>query len=165
MTLSALAQIPVDIEKFFLKTCSDAERFAVAFAKLFKRAPSALQTVENFVNETAPVVVAAVALADPTAEPEVAAALAIVETGLAAIQASAQAAVSGTSLLESLQNFATTVPAVLSGLQIKNPALVAAIERITTLVVGEAKVLIPAVQSWVEKLKPATLEAAPAPAK
>jgi hypothetical protein len=79
-------------------------------------------------------------------------ALATVESGLAAIQASAAAANSGQSLLANLQNFATTVPALLGGLDIKNAALKAAIERIVALVTGEAKVLLPAVDSWVKQI-------------
>ena len=114
-----------------------------------------IQTIQNFVNEAAPIIVAADALAAPETEPEVAGALAIVETGLAAIQASATAANSGTSLLVNLQNFATTVPALLTGLTIKNPVLVASITKIVTLVTGEAKVLIPAVEAWVAQIKAA----------
>src|ERR1700744_3694299 len=88
---------------------ADVEKFAVEFEKLFKKAPSALQTVNNFVSEVAPIVIAADAIAAPETEPEVAAALAVIETGLTAIQVSAQAANSGQSLLAALQNFATTV--------------------------------------------------------
>jgi hypothetical protein len=139
---------------------SDVAKFAKAFEKLFDKTPSALQTVENFTGEVAPVVVAAVAIADPVAEPAVAAALATVETGLAAIQAAATAAVSGTSLLASLENFASTVPTVLTGLDVKNPALTASIEKIVTLVTSEAKVLIPAVESWVKQIAAAKAPAA-----
>lgn len=138
---------------------ADVQKFAVVFEKLFKKSPSALQTVENFVNEVAPVVIAADALVAPETEPEVAAALAIIETGLAAVQASAQAANSGQSLLSALQNFSTTVPTLLSGLAIKNPVLQASIERIVTLVTSEAKVLIPAVEAWVAQIKAASASA------
>lgn len=150
---SALATIEADVKKFFKGTGTDLEKFGKAFEDLFKKAPSALQTVDNFVNEAAPEITAAVALADPVAEPEVAGALALAETGLAALQASATAANSGQSLLTNLQNFATTVPQLLTGLAIKNPLLQAAIERVVTLIAGEAKVLIPAVTSWVEQLQ------------
>lgn len=148
------------IKAVFTDIATSAGKFAVAFERLFKKAPSALQTVENFTGEVAPVILGAVALADPVAEPMVAAALATAETGLAAIQASAAAANSGQSLLVNLQSFATTVPALLSGLDIKNPALKAAILRIVALVTGEAKVLIPAVENWVKEIA-----AASAPAK
>jgi hypothetical protein len=100
-----------------------------------------------------------VALADPAVEPLVAGALATVETGLAAIQAAATAAVTGTSLVSQLQNFASTVPALLKGLDIKNPALVATVTKIVNLVAGEAKVLIPAVESWVAQIAAATPKA------
>ena len=156
--MSLASTITIDVEKFLKGTGTDAEKFAAAFAKLFSKAPAVLQTVQNFLNEAAPEIVAAVALADPLVEPEVAGALAIAETGLAAIQASATAANSGTSLLTNLQNFAATVPALLTGLAIKNPVLTATIGRIVTLVTGEAKVLIPAVQAWVAQL------ASPSPA-
>ena len=139
---------------------ADVEKFAVEFEKLFKKAPSALQTVNNFVSEVAPIVIAADAIAAPETEPEVAAALAVIETGLTAIQVSAQAANSGQSLLAALQNFATTVPALLSGLAIKNPVLQATIEKIVTLVTSEAKVLIPAVEAWVAQIKAANIPAA-----
>lgn len=141
------------IKAVFSDLTSSAGKFAAAFEKIFKKAPVALQVVDNFVGEAAPVIVAAVAIADPVAEPEVAAALAIVETGLAAIEASAQAANSGQSLLANLQNFATTVPALLTSLAIKNPLLKASVERIVALVVGEAKVLIPAVENWVKQIE------------
>lgn len=145
MTLSA---IEADVKKFFGTLETSAGKFAAAFVKLFKKAPSALQTVENFTAEAGSVVVAAVSLADPVVEPEAAAALATVETALAGIQAAAASAVSGTSLLTNLQNFAANVPALLTSLAIKNPTLDAAVVRITTLVVGECKVLIPAVEAW-----------------
>ncbi len=151
--MSILSTIVTDVEKFFKATGSDIEKFCVAFETLFRKAPNALQTVENFLQELAPVVVAATALADPSVEPEVAGALATVETGLAGIQAAATAATSGTSLLSELQSFAATVPQLLTSLDIKNSALKSTIERIVTLVTGEAKVLIPAVESWVAQIK------------
>lgn len=154
--MNILSTIGADVKKFFVGTGSSAEKFGVAFWNLFKKVPNALQVVSNFVNEAAPVITAAVALADPLVEPEVAGALSIAETGLAAIQAAATAATSGTSLLTNLQNFSATVPALLTGLEIKNPALVAAVNRVVALITGEAKVLIPAVQSWVAQINPPT---------
>lgn len=154
--MSIAQTIVVDIEKFLKGTETDAEKFAVAFARIFKKAPTVIQTVENFVNEAAPIIAGAVSLADPIAEPAVAAALAMVETALAAIQASASAAVSGQSLVTNLQNFAGTVPSLLSGLAIKNTALQGTISRIVSLVTGEAKILIPAVQAWASQLKAAS---------
>jgi hypothetical protein len=150
--MSSLSGILVDVKKFFANLETSAGKFAAAFQKLFGKAPAALQTIENFVGEVAPVVTAAVALAAPEAEPEVAAALAMVETGLAAIQASATAANSGAGLLANLQSFAATVPGLLTGLAIKNPALQAKVTNIVNLVVSEAKVLIPAVEAWVGQL-------------
>ena len=91
------------IKADFSDLSTDVGKFAKAFAKLFGKAPSAIQAIENFTSEVAPVITAAVALADPAAEPAVAAALATAETGLAAIEASAQAAVSGTSVLTALR--------------------------------------------------------------
>ena len=150
--MSIFSTIEVDIKKFFATTGSDVEKFANAFWNLFKKAPTALQTVDNFITEVGAVVIAAVSLADPLAEPAAAAALATVETGLAGIQAAATAAVSGTSVLTALQNFASTVPTLLTSLDVKDPALTASITKIVTLVVNEAKVIIPAVQSWVAEL-------------
>lgn len=146
--MSLLSTIKAD----FSDLSTDAGKFVKAFTKLFAKAPSAIQTVENFTLEVAPVITAAVALADPAVEPEVVAALATAETGLAAIEAAAQAANTGQSLQAALQNFSTTVPALLTGLDIKDPVLKAAIERIVALVTGEAKVLLPAVESWVKQL-------------
>jgi hypothetical protein len=160
--MSALKTIEVDISKFFKGTGSDVEKFAVAFEKLFKKAPSALDTVENFTEEAAPFITAAVSLADPVLEPEVAAALAIAERGLAAIAASATAANSGTSLLTNIQNFATTVPSLLTGVAVKNPALQSSITKVVNLVTGECKVLIPAVTSWIAQLAAKAAPAAPA---
>ena len=149
MTLSTLK---VDIAKFFSDLESDAGKFCAAFVKLFGKAPAAIQVVENFVGEVARVATVAVALADPAADGAVTAALATVETGLAGIQAAATAAVSGTSVLTALQNFASTGPTLLTSLDVKDPALTASITRIVALVVNEAKVIIPAVQSWVAEL-------------
>lgn len=149
--MSILSTIKAD----FSDLSTDVGKFAKAFVKLFGKVPSAIQAIENFTSEVAPVITAAVALADPAAEPAVAAALATAETGLAAIEASAQAAVSGTSVLAALQNFSTTIPTLLSGLDVKDPALTATIQRIVTLVTGEAKVLVPAVESWVAQIKAA----------
>jgi hypothetical protein len=149
---SALSTIVVDVEKFFKGTGSDLEKFGVAFEKLFKKAPAAIQAVENFVGEVAPVVEAAVALADPIAEAPVAAVLSTVETGLAAIQAAASAAISGTSLLANIQNLAATVPNLLTAADIKDAALKTKVTTIVNLVVNEAKVLIPAVEAWVAQI-------------
>lgn len=150
--MNILSTIVVDVEKFFKGLETDTGKFCAAFVKLFSKAPAAIQTVENFVGELAPVITAAVALAAPAIEPEVAGALAIAETGLAALEASAQAAVSGNSLLTNLTNFAATVPQLLTGIAIKNPALQAEITKIVNLVTGEAKVLIPAVESWIAQI-------------
>ena len=151
--MSVLSTIIVDVEKFFKGTGSDLEKFANAFKKWFGKAPAALQAVENFLGEVAPVVVAAVSLVDPVVEPEVAAALGVIETAVAGIEAAAQAATSGSSLLANLENFAATVPQLLVGVEIKNPALQAKITKIVNLVVNEAKVLIPAVQSWIQQIE------------
>lgn len=164
--MSSLSTIVTDVEKFFKGTGTDLEKFGAAFVKIFKKAPSALQTVENFVAECAPVITAAVSLAAPAAEPVVAAALATAETGLAAIEAMATDANSGQSLLQNLQNFATDVPATLAALDIKDPKLSAAVERVVNLIVGEAKVLVPAVEAWVAQIAASSqpAPAAPAPA-
>jgi|GEM_PF-2707359 len=53
--MSVFSEIIANIEKLFKAIGTDVEKFAVAFWKLFKKAPSALQTVENFVCEVAPV--------------------------------------------------------------------------------------------------------------
>lgn len=150
--MSILSTITADVKAFFSDLKTSAGRFAAAFVKLFGKAPSAIQMVQNFLSEAAPVITAAVALADPLVEPAVAAALATAETGLAAIEATAQAAVSGTSLVTALQSFAATVPNLLKGLDIKDPALQGAITRMIALITGEAAVLIPAAQAWAEQL-------------
>jgi hypothetical protein len=153
--MSILTLVETDIEKFIKGTETDVEKFYTAFAKLFGKAPSVLQTVQNFISEAAPIITVAVALALPGGSESVlvAGALALVQTGLAAVQAALSAATTGNSLLTNLQNFANSVPQLLSGLEIKNPALVALIEKIINLVTAEAKVLIPAVQAWVAQLK------------
>lgn len=151
--MSIVTTIKVDFEKFLKGTETDAEKFAAEFKKLFGAAPNAIQLVINFDNEAAPVILAAVTLADPAVEPAVAGALAIAQTRLAAIQASAVSAQSGQSLVQNLQNFANTVPGLLTGIEVKNPALQAAVTRVVNLIVGEAKVIIPAVQSWIAQRK------------
>ena len=150
--MSVLSTIEADLKKFGGEVETDAEKFGAAFEKCFDKLPSAEQAIQNFIDEAAPIITVAVSLADPLAEPAVAGALAVAETGLAAIQASTTAALSGTSLVTNLQNFAKTVPALLTGLTIKNTALQAAITRIVTLVTGEATVLIPAAQAWASQL-------------
>lgn len=149
---SALSTIEVDVEKFFGTVSTDAGKFAAAFVKLFSKAPAALQMVENFVGEVAPVVEAAVALADPITEGPVAAVLGTIETGLAAVYAAATAANSGTSLLANLEAFAASVPSLLTGIDVKDAALAAKVTAIVNLVTNEAKVLIPAVTAWVAQL-------------
>jgi hypothetical protein len=158
--MSVFSTIVVDVEKLFKGTATDLEKFAAAFVKLFKKAPSALQTLENFTGEVAPIITAAVDMADPAAEPIVAAALATAETGLAGLEAAAKDAVSGTSLLANLQSFASDVPATLASLDIKDPALKAVVTRVVNLIVGEAKVLVPAVQAWVAQISAAAQPAA-----
>jgi hypothetical protein len=153
--MSILATLKLDVEKFAKATESDLEKFAAEFQRLFAKAPSALQAIDNFVTEAAGPINIAVGLADPAAEPLVAGALSTVETGLAALSASAQAATSGTSLLTNLQNFSTTVPTLLTGITVKNPALQTEITNIVNLVTGECKVLLPAVESWVAQIKAA----------
>ena len=92
-------------------------------------------------------------LVDPGAP--AAAVLGTIETGLAAIDAAATAAVSGNSVLANLEAFAATVPSLLTGVDVKNAALQAKITSIVTLVTNEAKVLIPAVTAWVAQIKAA----------
>ena len=150
--MSTLSTIVVDVEKFFKGTGTDLEKFSSAFEKLFKKAPTALQAIQNFVGEAAPIIEAAVAIADPVAEAPVAAALATAETALAALEASAQAAVSGTSVLSNLENFTSTVPALLTGVDVKDASLSTKITSIVNLITNESKVLVPAVQSWVAQL-------------
>ena len=150
--MSVLSTIVADVKTFFSDLSTDAGKFSAAFVALFKKAPSALQVVQNFIGEVAPIVVAAVGLADPTIDAPVTAALATVETGLAAVQATLTAAVSGTSLLTSLESFASSVPSLLTGLDIKDAALQAKITSLVNLVTNEAKVLIPAVESWVAQI-------------
>jgi hypothetical protein len=151
--MSVLSTIVVDVEKFFKNTATDAEKFAVAFWKLFKKSPSALQSVENFLTRVSPEIVAVVAVVDSAAEPEVAAALATAETAVAAVQAAATAATTGTSLLSNLEALEADIPTLLTGLDIKDTTLKATITKIATLIASEAKVLIPAVESWVAQLK------------
>lgn len=166
--MNIFSKIKADVEKFFATVETDAGKFCAAFVRIFKKAPAAEQVVQNFVDEAAPLIAGAVALADPALEPAVAGALAIAETGLAAIGASLTAANSGQSLLQNLENFASTIPQLLTGIAVKNPALQAAVERIVGLVVGEAKVLIPAVEAWVKQIEansaPATADQSPATA-
>lgn len=153
--MSAFSVIVADVEGFFKTAETDAGKFCAAFVKLFRKLPNALQVAENFIGEAAPLVEAALVLVDPEAEPLVAAGLATVETGLAGLQASATAANSGASFLADLQAFAASVPATLTSLDIKNPALKAKVTSIVNLITNEAKVLIPAVENWVKQLEAA----------
>ena len=155
--------IKADVGNFFKTVETDAGKFFAAFVKIFKKAPAATQVVQNFVDEAAPIINLAAGLADPAIEPAVAEALKVAETGLAAVQAALTAANSGQSLLGNLQNFATTVPQLLGGIEVKNPQLKATIERIVTLVVSEAKVLIPAVEHWIGLGSPSTSTSGGAP--
>ena len=149
---SCISTIETDVKTFFSDLTTSAGKFAAEFEKLFGKVPSALQMVENFTQEVAPVVVAAVDLVDPVAEPEVVAALATVETAIAGVEAAAQAAVSGESLVAGLKNLQAEIPTLLSSLKITNPALQAKITKIVNLVVGEAAVLIPAAEAWVKQI-------------
>ena len=149
---STLSTIVVDIEKFFKGTETVIEKFANGFVKLFKKAPNAEQAVQNFLNVVAPPLEGFLLLADPVLEAPVVGAIQIAETGLAAIQAATTAALSGNSLLENLRAFVATVPNLLTGLAFKNPELQTKINGWVQLIEKEAEVLIPAVESWVQKL-------------
>lgn len=154
---SVFSKVKADVATFFSNLETSAGKFCAAFVKLFGKSPAALAVVQNFINEIAPIVVAAVGIADPMADGAVSAALATVETGLAGIQAALTAAVSGTSLVGALQAFVTQIPNTLKDLDVKNPELTALIEKISNLIVNEGAVLIPAVESWVKELAaPAT---------
>ena len=150
--VSALSTIIVDVEKFFKGTGTVLEKFGNGFMKLFKKAPNAEQAVQNFLNVVAPPLEGFLLLADPVLEAPVVGAIQIAETGLAAIQAATSAALSGNSLLENLKSFVATVPNLLTGLQFKNPDLQNKINSWVQLIEKEAEVLIPAVESWVQKL-------------
>lgn len=150
--VSAFHKIEVDVEEFFQHPLTSAAKFCKAFLFFLKKAPNALQTASNFLAELSPVVVAAVGLADPLVEPEVAAALSVVETAIGALGASLQAASSGGSFLDNLVNFNKTIPATLSALDVKNPQLKSKVEWIANFITSECKVLIPAAESWVKKL-------------
>lgn len=154
------ASIETDIKLFATDVEADAKKLATSFEKLFGKAPSVIQTVDNFVSEAAPFIEAAVAAADPVAEAPVAAALAVAETALAAIDAAASSVNSGNSLLTNIEAFAATVPATLSGLDVKDAALKAKIQSIVNFIVNESKVIIPVVQAAVAKLASSTTVAA-----
>lgn len=154
--MSIFHSIIVDVESFFKATGTSVEKFAKAFWKCFKKAPTALQIVENFLSQASTYVVAAVDIVDPAAEPAVAAALATAETAIAAVQAAATAATTGTSLLANLEALNSDIPSLLLGLDVKDAALKAAITKVANLITAEAKVLIPAVESWIAQAKAAT---------
>lgn len=162
-TMNILHTIEVDVKKFFDAADTRLGKWVNIFNTLFKKAPTALQTVDNFVAIAAPEIEAGVELVDPLVEPAVAAGLSTIEVGLAAIATAAKDANSGQSLLQNLKNFAADVPAVLGGIDVKNPALKAVIVKITNVVVSEASVLIPAVEAWVKQIEARRVSAAPAP--
>jgi hypothetical protein len=154
------ASIETDVALFVADVDADAKKLAASFNKLFGKAPSVIQTVDNFVSQAAPFIEAAVAIADPVAEAPVAAALAVAETSLAAIDAAASSVNSGNSLLTNIEKFAATVPATLIGLDVKDPALKAKITTIVNFIVNESKVIIPVVQAAVAKLAASATPAA-----
>jgi hypothetical protein len=151
--VSAFHKVEVDVEYFFQHPGTDLELFCKAMVRWFKKSPSAFQMADNFLGEVAPEITAAVALADPIAEPEVAAALATAETEIAGVGAALAAANSGASFLAGLVNLNNTVPATLQSLDVKNAGLKAKIERIATFITSECKVLIPAAENWVKQLE------------
>jgi hypothetical protein len=153
--MSILSTIKTDVEKFFKGTETELEKFAAAFEKDFKHFPSALQTVDNFVSEVAPVIEGVVAIAAPLAEPAVQDALQTAEVALVAVQTAAEDATDGQSLLTNLQSLAADIPALLTGLDIKDAALQSRVVALATLITKEAGVLIPAVEAWVKQLAPA----------
>lgn len=160
--MNVLHTIEVDVKKFFAAADTRLGKWVNIFATLFRKAPTALQTVDNFVLIAAPEIEAGVELVDPIAEPVVAAGLSTLEVGLAAIATAAKDASSGNSLLQNLKNFAADVPAVLGGIEVKNPALKAVVVKIVNVVVSEAAVLIPAVEAWVKQIEAKKASATPA---
>lgn len=152
--MSIISTIEADFEKLIKGTESDVEKFYAAFVKIAGKAPSVVLTIQNFINEVAPVLTAAVAIAVPGGAESavVAGALALVQGGLAAVQASLTSVKTGNSLVANLQQLAASVPQLLSGLAIKNASLQALIVRIVNLITAEAKVIIPAAQSLVSQI-------------
>ena len=151
-TMSIFSTITSDIQKFFGALATDAEKFWNAFTKLFGKAPTALQTLDNFITESAPMVIAISALVVPAEEPLIAAGISMVEESLAAIKAAVDAAASGSSVQDYLTALENNIASLLPAAGIKDPALQQKIEKFVTFVVDECKVLIPAVESWVKKI-------------
>ena len=150
--MSTLATIKVDLEHFGAAVESDAKKFWTAFQKVWKGSPTALQQIDNFINEVGPVVVTAIDLADPAMATPANAALAEVQTAVAALKASADAANSGTSVEQNLANLNDTAATTLTALQVSDP-LKSKIEAVSNLITSECKVLIPAVQAWVAEIQ------------
>lgn len=150
--VSAFHTVEVDLSKFFTTVETDLGKFCIGFEHLFHKAPNALYVVNNFLNELAPVVEAAVTIADPVVSPEVAAALGTAQTAMAALYAMVNSANTGTTFLAGLENFVKDIPATLTALDIKDAALKSKIEWIANFIVNEGKVLIPAVEAWVKAL-------------
>lgn len=165
MAISVFYKIEVGFEKFLKGTETDVEKFAVAFEKIFKNAPNAVQLVENFLSEVSPLVVDAAEIVDPVIEPEVVVAISTAQGALAALQAALTNAVSGGSVVGDLQNLATSVPSVLGAVKVKNPLLQASITKVVNYVVGEVKVLLPAAEAWVAQAKTVSTQVSATAAK
>ena len=153
-TMSILSTIKTDVEKFFKATGTDLEKFADAFWKLFKKAPTALQTVENFVTEAGTIIVAVTSVINPAVGTAEAVIIGEIETALAAVQAAATAASTGTSLLTNLEAFFAAIPATATSLGLSTSSTgYAEVTKLVTWAEAEAKVIIPAVESWIATIK------------
>jgi hypothetical protein len=149
-----------DIKLFFQGTGTKLEKFEAAFVRLFGKAPTALQAVENFLTEAAPVIEGVDEIAAPATEPLLAAALDAVEAGLATLSSAATGIVSAGGITQALTNLNTDVPALLTAVDVKDSARKSTIEGIVTTITGELKVLIPVVEKWVASLSPSPSPAA-----
>lgn len=149
---SVFSTIRADISHFFGTFSTDVQKFWGAFTKLFGKAPTALQTLDNFVQEVAPMVLAVSAVAAPAEEPLIAAGISTVETTLAALKAAVDAAASGQSVLDYLQALDSNISILLPASGIKDPALQAKVTKLVDFINSEAKVLLPAVESWIKAI-------------
>ena len=134
------------------------------FVKLFKASPTALQDATNFVNFSAPIVIAIETVAAPELAPESAAVIAIIKADLATLSAAAQSISTASTAEQAMTNLAANLPQLLVASEIKDPATQAKITGYVNLITGELNALIPVFKAWVANLKTPAQTTAPAPA-
>lgn len=116
---------------------SDLKTFAskveAEFIKLFTKAPAILQIATGVVSYLAPLVVGIVTELNPVEGSATAAAVSVIESGLAALSAAAKSLASATTIQQIVADLEAALPSLLAAVKVENSALVEKVEAFVSL--------------------------------